>query len=1201
MHERARWAVALVMALVTVGCGDDATDPVADAGSGDGAIDSVGDGAAGDGAIDGVDGAVPRDPCHDVQPFEGGVSFPASGPRSAALGVARWALSGTPRRDGATVVEAMGFGAEGSLRALAWLETPTRGALAAIADGEASEAELADAVPAFALDVLPEDAGDVSTLERSPGEALAIWAEIADARPLVECLVAGPPATLDRTPGTPLAVCDAEQQIANAQLVVAVATSVKLVGCLAQQRLGLPFTTCDLEDLGGLAVDLATERLVDELDRAHVPDPAPIDGLDTTQEGWEQVVEEYVERVGRVKQMRAAKDALVRVLRLGMAVLDVVSTIQDFVDAWSPYVEALEGVECCQGGNPEGQSGCTCAERFPPDGEGLGGAPVWRRVSGARTSYVCEPCPEGSRWDPGASELVDDPTATTLARTLSRPRGDRGACVEEHEPPRWDACPRGAGGGLDFEALRARVEAFRAAARDPRVQPIDLQLVGQPCPNATVVRAYVRCDATGGTPYFMAPAGGAGWSTPPLPVLGARWTYHLGYRPEGMTERGEILPGTSDGFGTVWTWGTEASRDPVEVCDGVITLPVLGGRATGTPLVAYPDHALSDAERASIGLPEGAWCYDEIRFIDLAHHPETSNTCPPTLEGAYLGVLVPGDLVAPREPEHAERRCVGAIGSDTCVPPQALPLPGACGPAHRGPGAGCIADPHFVPVDDATELHGVSVASMDYADCCAEHPDGFYCRGVLGGLMCASAWSAMMRDAATPAATWRRLFATSPAPEALACFEGDAPSAYGRQLLAPMGRTVSLDDATFCESGALADTDDGARVCAPFGDDSPPGLTEPVVTPAGPASAASGGGCERVSEWDPVEMAWFVHRHETYVSYLNETLGSDWEAMSFYLQEIALRVPGNELWVARDGRGRVTGAALIARRVDPHDENDFVGFRMEALASAGRGFGPQLLDCVLDELEGRGDLPLEASPARAAESWWQRQAERIEADASRRYRARWEEDAHAWFFDAHCPAIGRAIDYDEIPPRAGDEGPLDGDHGGGETRLPIGCGAEVAGTFRDQPSRTWRLGWDVLPRTVRQAIRALARRGYGGFVDVEGRTIARQDLVLISQYLKREVGVLRNFANGRLVLMLGDRRSMPDAPTSFEFRAHTHPTLETLPSDLSTDIRNASDACEVVIDWNQHVTHFRRGGIVDASECTDPLRDPILDEDGDLR
>ena len=75
----------------------------------------------------------------------------------------------------------------------------------------------------------------------------------------------------------------------------------------------------------------------------------------------------------------------------------------------------------------------------------------------------------------------------------------------------------------------------------------------------------------------------------------------------------------------------------------------------------------------------------------------------------------------------------------------------------------------------------------------------------------------------------------------------------------------------------------------------------------------------------------------------------------------------------------------------------------------------------------------------------------------------------------------------------------------------------------------------------------------------------------------------------------------PNPPPPFEFRAHTHPTLDTLPSDLTTDIRNAGESCEVVIDWNQHVTHFRRGGIVDASECTDPLRDPILDDDGYLR
>ena len=141
----------------------------------------------------------------------------------------------------------------------------------------------------------------------------------------------------------------------------------------------------------------------------------------------------------------------------------------------------------------------------------------------------------------------------------------------------------------------------------------------------------------------------------------------------------------------------------------------------------------------------------------------------------------------------------------------------------------------------------------------------------------------------------------------------------------------------------------------------------------------------------------------------------------------------------------------------------------------------------------------------------------------------------------------------DVPARRGDEGPLNGNYGDGQTRLPIGRCAVVSGTYRDRPSLPFRIPWDGLPREVQSAIRGLARAGYGGVVDVEGRAIQRQHLVWISQYLKREVGLLRNFSNGRLVLMLGDQRSMPDAPVGFEFRAHTHPTVDTLDSDLSTD------------------------------------------------
>lgn len=274
--------------------------------------------------------------------------------------------------------------------------------------------------------------------------------------------------------------------------MVAIARTIRVIGCMAQEILGAPITTCDVEELSLLGP--AMGATADALDRLPLELPPPLDSSRFTDQDTE-AISRFIEQTERIKNARVGRELMVRALRLAAFVTSVVGYFTELADAWGDLANAHEELECCRGGNVGGRTGCTCAERFPPSDTGKGGNPVWRRVASDPTSYVCEPCPEGSVWDPTAPT----PVGELLFRSRERPWGDRGACVLDYEPPEWTACPR-IGGDVDWDAVRDRAQGFVDTVGDPRVQLVELAPRGGICPSSTSAQLYVPCGSSGAWP-----------------------------------------------------------------------------------------------------------------------------------------------------------------------------------------------------------------------------------------------------------------------------------------------------------------------------------------------------------------------------------------------------------------------------------------------------------------------------------------------------------------------------------------------------------------------------------------------------------------------------------------------------------------------------------------------------------------------------
>jgi hypothetical protein len=136
----------------------------------------------------------------------------------------------------------------------------------------------------------------------------------------------------------------------------------------------------------------------------------------------------------------------------------------------------------------------------------------------------------------------------------------------------------------------------------------------------------------------------------------------------------------------------------------------------------------------------------------------------------------------------------------------------------------------------------------------------------------------------------------------------------------------------------------------------------------------------------------------------------------------------------------------------------------------------------------------------------------------------------------------------------------------------IETGLAATVQFKDLSSGAARL-----VRQLSSKSRVRIKSGSGVHVD---------DLQQASMYLNRELGVAMD-SQSRLVVVRG-------SGTQVRFRGsdrplvHTHPVFRTKPTHFATDIANADEFVEAVVDWSGSVTHFNRSGIV-----TSPSVSPI--------
>ena len=129
---------------------------------------------------------------------------------------------------------------------------------------------------------------------------------------------------------------------------------------------------------------------------------------------------------------------------------------------------------------------------------------------------------------------------------------------------------------------------------------------------------------------------------------------------------------------------------------------------------------------------------------------------------------------------------------------------------------------------------------------------------------------------------------------------------------------------------------------------------------------------------------------------------------------------------------------------------------------------------------------------------------------------------------------------------------------------------------------------DLSPR-ARSLVRKIEQQG---FVRVD--EIAKDDLVAISKWFNREIGVLQS-PYGRLRIVLGSRTGVltKQIREGEVFVAHTHPVFQSKSGHFKADLPNAAWNREAVIDWDGMVTVFSEAGIknerIGKSEYLKPL------------
>lgn len=334
-----------------------------------------------------------------------------------------------------------------------------------------------------------------------------------------------------------------------------------------------------------------------------------------------------------------------------------------------------------------------------------------------------------------------------------------------------------------------------------------------------------------------------------------------------------------------------------------------------------------------------------------------------------------------------EEKCFGAVG-DQCTFLQddaknaqagAVVL---CPEGTRGlpaEGSFCVTDVHAREISGGLQYQAVSVGSMRHDQCCKSHPSGFMCNGDDSKRepYCVGPFFAAINDMLEDGRSWPVLFDPEVEVTEDIYVDGELSgelSAYGARLRAPAGTLMDVGNERYCASGEITTSALGRSVCAPGDSGEEPLYSDQPVTAA--ASSGDGAGSCAPFDGNNAEMDFFATAHANYIAELNAAQSENYRNFARLFENPNTLGPLGETWVYRDARGTMLAAAILWPDETRDERRRYAvqdGVYLAYLASARRGAGPALLDCLLETFETQQALPLSAEAAPTAKGWWDAQ------------------------------------------------------------------------------------------------------------------------------------------------------------------------------------------------------------------------------------
>lgn len=118
-------------------------------------------------------------------------------------------------------------------------------------------------------------------------------------------------------------------------------------------------------------------------------------------------------------------------------------------------------------------------------------------------------------------------------------------------------------------------------------------------------------------------------------------------------------------------------------------------------------------------------------------------------------------------------------------------------------------------------------------------------------------------------------------------------------------------------------------------------------------------------------------------------------------------------------------------------------------------------------------------------------------------------------------------------------------------------------------------------------VRALEKRGW-----VRIKQIHPDDLVSISKWFNKEIGVLQDAVTGRLRLVLGNETGILKGQIrqGEVFVVHTHPVHISRAEHFKIDLQNALPHTEAVVDWSGNIVYFNNRGVLNTPSSSGALQ-----------